>query len=486
MTTQSKITATIYVRLSVFRGESDPSLSPERQEQACRDYCAAKGWTVGRVIKDLDVSGSEKGLRLDRPGLIEIRQDWTPVLIFAKLDRLARNVLDFRTFADEAAANGCALVSVNESVDMTTPGGKFFSTIMMAFAEMEAATIAERVKAGIDSVRKAGRFSGGNVPLGFSVADNLNGAGKVLVINPEEARLMNEAADRVIKGESLGAITRDWNARGIKARRGGQWLKQSLRVALTGDAIMGRVTHRGQLLRDEISGLPIQYWPEVLPVEKWTQVRAILEPKPMEAPRKKRTRILSGLIVCDHCGSRLQARKSGGEFSAYQYACPARTEGRDCVGVSIKADTVDDYIVEGFILGYFGEDEWMERREIPTSRIELEEVERAIRQTTSEMGTGDIAVLLPRLETLRARRDEIESQPEETQIELVETGMTVRDYWTQADLAERQKMVRVAIKEVRIKKGGGRGKFDPKRIVIKWQPDFWKEIPGTDVFEDAV
>jgi site-specific DNA recombinase len=48
------------------------------------------------VIHDLDVSGSDKGLRLDRPGLLKVRARWAAadVLIFAKIDRIARDVAD--------------------------------------------------------------------------------------------------------------------------------------------------------------------------------------------------------------------------------------------------------------------------------------------------------------------------------------------------------------------------------------------------------
>ena len=100
--------AIVYVRLSVFRGETDTSVSPEEQERRCRAYAESKGWQVVDVIRDLDVSASDKGLRLDRPGLLEVRDrlDDVDVVIFAKLDRLARNVVDFRAFADEAAEHG--------------------------------------------------------------------------------------------------------------------------------------------------------------------------------------------------------------------------------------------------------------------------------------------------------------------------------------------------------------------------------------------
>jgi site-specific DNA recombinase len=92
------------------------------------------------VIEDLDVSGSDNGKRLDGPGLRKIRQRWDEfdVIIFAKLDRLARNVIDFRAFAEEAAEHGAALVSVDESLDLTSPSGKFVATILAAGSQHEA------------------------------------------------------------------------------------------------------------------------------------------------------------------------------------------------------------------------------------------------------------------------------------------------------------------------------------------------------------
>ena len=179
----------MYVRLSSHRGESDPSTSPARQEESCRAYCLAKGWEVDAVVSDLDVSGSDKGLRLDRPGLRTIRDRWADVqvVIFAKLDRLARNVIDFREFADEAAANGVALVSVAESLDLTTASGKFVATILAAFAEMEAATIAQRTSDGIDATRRLGRWAGGNPPYGMKIVPASDGPGFILAPDPETA-----------------------------------------------------------------------------------------------------------------------------------------------------------------------------------------------------------------------------------------------------------------------------------------------------------
>lgn len=42
-------------------------------------------------------------------------------------------------------------MSYSENIDTTTPGGKLFYTVMSSVAEMERATIIDRVKMGMES-----------------------------------------------------------------------------------------------------------------------------------------------------------------------------------------------------------------------------------------------------------------------------------------------------------------------------------------------
>src|SRR5690606_1545255 len=116
-------------------------------------------------------------------------------------------------FAEEAAKHNVALVSVAESLDLTTPTGRFVATILAAFAEMEAATIAERVAAGIAGARQLGRWAGGAAPYGFRIVPAPDGPGYVLAPDPETAPYVREAAERVLAGESLYRIANDFNAR---------------------------------------------------------------------------------------------------------------------------------------------------------------------------------------------------------------------------------------------------------------------------------
>src|SRR4051812_26452288 len=63
-----------FVQLPGRRRPVDLARPPARPEAACRAYCEAKGWIVVDVVSDLDVSGSDKGLRLYRPSLDKIRK----------------------------------------------------------------------------------------------------------------------------------------------------------------------------------------------------------------------------------------------------------------------------------------------------------------------------------------------------------------------------------------------------------------------------
>jgi DNA invertase Pin-like site-specific DNA recombinase len=77
-----------------------------------------------------------------------------------RLDRLGRNLRHLITLLEELQALGIAFVSLNEGIDATTPAGKLQMHILGAIAEFERARIAERVKAGLQRARAAGKRLG--------------------------------------------------------------------------------------------------------------------------------------------------------------------------------------------------------------------------------------------------------------------------------------------------------------------------------------
>ncbi|ANZ99305.1 resolvase [Carnobacterium divergens] len=76
--------------------------------------------------------------------------------VIFKLDRLSRgtkHLLSLMEFFNEAEIN---FVSIQNNIDTSTSMGKFFFTIMSAFAEMEAELIRERVLSGLEAAKEKG------------------------------------------------------------------------------------------------------------------------------------------------------------------------------------------------------------------------------------------------------------------------------------------------------------------------------------------
>lgn len=57
-------------------------------------------------------------------------------------------------------AKGIHFRSLTDSIDTSTPAGRFFFHVMSALAEMERELIVERTRAGLDAARLQGRIGG--------------------------------------------------------------------------------------------------------------------------------------------------------------------------------------------------------------------------------------------------------------------------------------------------------------------------------------
>ncbi|MBC6463760.1 recombinase family protein, partial [Actinomadura sp. HBU206391] len=88
------------------------------------------------------VSGSNRGDRLDRPGLRivrdAIRNRRADVVVSLRLDRLARNTVDLLTLAEELERHGGASALAEGDINTAGPYGKLILTIIAAIAEMKA------------------------------------------------------------------------------------------------------------------------------------------------------------------------------------------------------------------------------------------------------------------------------------------------------------------------------------------------------------
>lgn len=81
-------------------------------------------------------------------------------LVVWKLDRLGRTVKGLVELVEGFQARGVQFKSVTDSIDTSTPAGRFFFHVMAALAEMERELIKERTRAGLSAARARGRLGG--------------------------------------------------------------------------------------------------------------------------------------------------------------------------------------------------------------------------------------------------------------------------------------------------------------------------------------
>jgi len=102
------------------------------------------------------------GTRADRPGLKDalshLRQGDT--FVVWKLDRLDRSVKGLVDLVGDLEKLGVHFKSVTDSIDTSTPAGRFFFHVMASLAQMERELIVERTRAGLAAAKKQGRAGG--------------------------------------------------------------------------------------------------------------------------------------------------------------------------------------------------------------------------------------------------------------------------------------------------------------------------------------
>lgn len=78
------------------------------------------------------------------------------VLVFWKMDRIARSLRDLLDFAELLSKKGVSLRSLSEPIDTSTPVGEYLFHNLGAFAQLERSLIRERVFAGQVAAMRAG------------------------------------------------------------------------------------------------------------------------------------------------------------------------------------------------------------------------------------------------------------------------------------------------------------------------------------------
>ena len=108
------------------------------------------------------ITDTASGAKAARPGLDKVRELLRAgdTLVVWRLDRLGRSLKDLIASVAWLEEQGMALVSLQETIDTSTPAGRLIFHLFGALAEFERNLIRERTQAGLTAARARGRAGG--------------------------------------------------------------------------------------------------------------------------------------------------------------------------------------------------------------------------------------------------------------------------------------------------------------------------------------
>ena len=127
------------------------------EQNEARQLESLKGYDIDRWYTE-KVSGKD----LNRPELqkmLDFAREGDTIFIH-DFSRISRSVKDLLSLIDTLEAKKVHLVSVKESLDTSTPAGRFMLTMIGAINEFERANLLERQAEGIAIAKAKGKYKG--------------------------------------------------------------------------------------------------------------------------------------------------------------------------------------------------------------------------------------------------------------------------------------------------------------------------------------
>lgn len=343
----------IYARVS--KADKDDPNSIPVQLADCRRRAQEEGWAVAAEEVDEGVSGWKRGVK--RRGweraLLALEAGEVDAVLSRDLERLLRSdkegqrildlfdkgIVHLWPFADEGDLN------------LRRAGDRKAFRDRVSSAIYYSDRLSEKARSTLKQRAQDGHWSGGGRrPFGFTVigkGQKRDGKRAELTICEPEARLIQDAARRVLDGVSLSRVTKEWNGAGIRTSSENRFTLTDVRRILLSPQVAGLRMVDGEAVEAK--------WPRIISraqhdllVLKLTDPARLPNGKPSGASGRRY--VLSGLAVCGICGTRLtghfmrKKRPGGRLWPCRSYVCTTAAGG--CGRLGILANRLEDEVME--------------------------------------------------------------------------------------------------------------------------------------------
>ena len=345
--------AVIYAR---FSSQHQHQESIEAQIAECTAYCQRKGYMIVRTYADEALSGTSTAKRASYNSMLaDARKGLFDVVIFHKIDRNARNEIDYFNFKRSILMMGLSYEYAGQQID-SSPEGQFMETVMVGQAAYYSRNLSKETKIKAIPFAKKSRFMGGKPPLGYRIVD------KKYEIDEQEAVVIRDIFRLVLDGKSYAYILDLLNAAGYRTRHGKPFGKNSLHDILRNYKYCGTYIYNKTIKRPNgsrnshgvISSEAIinkEAIPAIISPKDFERVQAMLD-KRKNAPgqfKAKREYLLTGLVRCGLCSHTYVGHEKTIRGNKYRYyeCSGAYSKGpkTKCKNAHLNADLLEDAVI---------------------------------------------------------------------------------------------------------------------------------------------
>jgi len=423
-TAPSQIRCAIYTRKSTEEGLDQEFNTLDAQREAGESYVNSQrndGWVV---VPDRYDDGGFTGANMERPALkallADVQARKVNCIVVYKVDRFSRSLLDFMKMMEILDKHEVTFVSVTQPFNTTTSPGRLLVNMLFSFAQFEREMISERTRDKMRAARRKGKWVGGNLVLGY----DLSPKGGALVVNRNEADRVREIFKLYLEFGSLiplvaqlerrGWMMKAWATREGREAGGARFTKTTLHSLLTNVIYTGRVRFDGELREGEHE--------RIVDDDIWNQVQQQLNRNGRRGGanvRNKHSALLKGLVRCASCKcgmTHTYVQKKGKLLYRYYVCINAHQRGWNrCNTRSVSAPELEGAVVDQ-IRGFAQRPEMLSE---VLRRLEEERHQGAISNPSAD--PGDVRDALLKFDPL----------------------------WEQLSTSERERFIRVLVKEVR-------------------------------------
>jgi site-specific DNA recombinase len=314
-----------YIRVSTTR-QGKEGVSLEEQKAAVERCAQNKGVALSRIFED-QITAAKQGRPAFNQMLKLLKARKARGVIIHKIDRSARNHRDWADIGD-LVDTGIEVHFANESLDMTSRGGRLSADIQAVVAADFIRNLREETKKGF-----YGRLKQGLLPMPAPLGYLNVGKGKLKVIDPAKAPLVKKAFELYATRKfNLKQLNRELYRMGLRSKKGKRLSLNALSLLMNNPFYMGviRIKKTSETFEGKHRAL--------IKPELFQMCQDILQGRTNTRTKKHRL-MFRRVFTCLECGRTL----IGEAHSSFVYY---RCQNQECAMTTIRQELLE----QGFMV----------------------------------------------------------------------------------------------------------------------------------------